>query len=108
MSDLKLNNVDAVHIGPRTLDWDSSRNPGYSRRQPQAKNRIARVVEEFLPGHDPAAVAVQFEEGEDGNVSAIVLLDSQSGAQLLRLDPALLHPGSEDAAATGLLVERRG
>lgn len=108
MSDLKLTNVDAVHIGPRPLDWDSSRNHGSPRKQPRSQNRIARVVEGLLPDQDPSTVLVQLEQAEDGSVISVLLRDSRTGQLLLRLDPSMLNGEPDESGTTGMLVEWSG
>lgn len=108
MSQIRLNGIDAAHIGLEHAHWDQA--PKRERRQPRRHrpDAIERLVRMLLPGRDPETCEVAVDFTPDGGTAGIVIRDATSGRVLLRVPLGDLAGVNGQGGECGLFFERRG
>jgi hypothetical protein len=108
MSTLRLEAVERIHIPAERAAWDQAgRRHAQPVRTPRRRPR-ERLVEATLAGTDPETCEIEMVLDSKGILVAVVIRDIASGAELARVDPAVLAALEGSSGDGGMLLERRG
>ncbi len=108
MPDLKIGRIEPARVSPGRTEWNKDRRQSRQDARQGRSSSYHALLASILPGRDPDTCEIDYAVNEQGDLVAVIVRDTRSGAVIARVPAGILANLGARQSAAGLLFERRG